>query len=65
MSTCASCGQPFVDESGLCAHHHFHAPDGWAVSNRIMCDFIHRKRVPLRVSFERRPDGVWAQLEAA
>jgi hypothetical protein len=65
MSTCASCGQPLVDEGGLCAHHYSDSEDGWAASNRLMCDFIHRKRIPLRLSFERRSDGVWTHLEAA
>jgi len=41
MSLCACCGQPTGDHDGLCAFHTLDTAD-WAVSNRIMCDFIHR-----------------------
>ena len=51
MSLCASCGLDNPNNVGLCPHHH--VTDGshdWAVGNRIMCDFLHRQRVPRRLA---------------
>jgi hypothetical protein len=45
MSLCASCGLEIIDGSELCRHH-VPLADEWAQSNRIMCDFFHRKRIP-------------------
>jgi hypothetical protein len=39
--------------------------DGWAESNRIMCDFVHRKKIPPRLAPEGRVDEFWAQADAA
>jgi hypothetical protein len=63
MSLCASCGLEIADGSGLCRHHVAH-PDNWAESNRIMCDFFHR-RIPARLAVETRGDEFWAHAEAA
>jgi hypothetical protein len=52
MSVCASCGLPLLDDNGLCGYHHSYPGDDWATSNRIMCDFIHRKRILPRLSLE-------------
>jgi len=65
MSVCASCGLPLLDDSGLCGHHHSDPADNWATSNRIMCDFIHRKKTLPRFGLETREDEVLATLEAA
>jgi hypothetical protein len=64
MSVCASCGLEIVDSAELCRHH---VPQGddWAQSNRIMCDFLHRKKIPPRVSQEGREDAFWAHAGAA
>jgi hypothetical protein len=64
MSLCASCGLALVDDSGLCRHHASVA-DNWAESNRIMCDFLHRKKVPPRLPGESRGDEFWAHADAA
>lgn len=32
-------------------------PIGWAEANRLMCDLIHRGRLPLRVDARRLPEG--------
>ena len=48
MSLCAHCGQPTLDSDGeLCAYHSAGGADKdtWATSNRIMCDFVHRRIV--------------------
>lgn len=47
MSLCAICRT--LNEE-LCDFH-THVPDGddWAQSNRLMCDFLHRGIVPVRV----------------
>lgn len=50
---CSQCG--VIENGGLCAYHHFTlAGDEWAVSNRIMCDLLHRGTVPARVPREER-----------
>ncbi len=48
MNRCAWCNIEVAAGSNLCAHHDA-AEIGWAASNRIMCDFLHRGRVPPRV----------------
>lgn len=50
---CALCGQELVS-AALCAHHHAVSEDGWAVVNRIMCDFFHRTIVPTRLNAAER-----------
>jgi hypothetical protein len=50
MSLCAACGIQLTDGEALCRHHSTGADDGWAASNRIMCDFIHRGVVPARAA---------------
>lgn len=58
MSLCALCGLSVPDGSGVCAHHH-NADDDWASTNRIMCDFFHRHRVPPRLEARERDDDFW------
>lgn len=49
MSVCAICASVIADGEALCSAHPL-APDlDWSVANRLMCDFIHRGRVPARV----------------
>jgi hypothetical protein len=65
MTLCASCRTQLPDEEGLCRHHDSAYGDQWAASNRIMCDFLHRKKVPPRLEpaerdneFSEYPDAV-------
>jgi hypothetical protein len=39
--------------------------DDWAVANRIMCDFFHRKKVPPRLAQAERDDEFWAHTGEA
>ena len=64
MSVCASCGLAITDNTELCRHH-VSQGDDWAQSNRIMCDFVHRKKIPSRLPVEIRGDELWAHADAA
>jgi hypothetical protein len=65
MSLCASCGQ-LSGDGALCPHHHFvYGDDSWAVTNRIMCDFLHRKKMPPRLTPPERDDDFWAHTGEA
>lgn len=59
MSLCALCGLTVPDGTGVCAHHHT-ADDDWASTNRIMCDFFHRQRLPDRLTARERDDDFWS-----
>lgn len=51
VSLCASCGLDISGDVGLCPHHHrVYSGHDWAATNRIMCDFLHRQRVPRRLT---------------
>ena len=65
MSLCASCGLQLSGEAALCPHHHCVYGDDWAVANRIMCDFFHRKKVPPRLAQHDRDDDFWAHTAEA
>ena len=65
MSLCASCGLQLSGEAALCPHHHCVYGDDWAVANRIMCDFFHRKKVPPRLAQHDRDDDFWAHSAEA
>lgn len=54
MRVCVYCGLRLGDARDLCPYNTAYDPD-WAVSNRIMCDFIHRGTV---VGDVRRGDAV-------
>ena len=43
MAICARCG--IITEDGLCPHHTNEYGERWAEENRVICDFIHRKKV--------------------
>jgi hypothetical protein len=64
MSLCASCGLEIIDGSELCRHH-VPLADEWAQSNRIMCDFFHRKRIPARAVPDPAADERWLDADAA
>lgn len=34
-----------IAEDGLCPHHTHEYGERWAEENRVICDFIHRKKV--------------------
>lgn len=53
MNRCASCGADLSEAMSLCPQHHAQEA-GWAASNRIMCDFLHRGLVPPRVRASER-----------
>jgi len=49
MSLRMLCGPPtFHATDALCLHHVVSFGQGWATSNRIMCDFLHRGIVVAR-----------------
>ena len=64
MSLCAACGVEIPGDRTLCAHHETVGRDDWAESNRLMCDLLHRGRVPPRLpSAERENEfGVYAEV---
>lgn len=64
MSLCVSCGLEQGDGNELCRHHLLGQNNTWAESNRIMCDFLHRGRVP-PVAVNDRGDEFWHVAEAA
>ena len=46
MSLCVACGLALAGDADFCPHHQTGYPEDWAVANRIMCDFVHRKWIP-------------------
>ena len=58
MNRCAWCNVEMATGSGLCAHHDT-SESGWAASNRIMCDFLHRGLEPPRVGDGERDEDLW------
>ena len=64
---CALCGLNgvFADHNApICAYHATNASEDWAASNRIMCDFFHRRKVPPRLTAVLRDNDV-AYAESA
>ena len=60
---CAACGVETPDAEGLCRHDHGYGYDEqWAAVNRILCDFLHRKKVPARLTPTERDDECWAHF---
>lgn len=56
MSLCFLCGSPTED---IVHDYHFATlASGWAESNRIRCDLIHRHIVPQRLSERDRADDL-------
>lgn len=59
MSLCASCGSELSDGTSLCRHHHLSLEVGWAQSNRMVCDLVHRGIQPARLAVrEIEPEAV-------
>jgi len=56
MSLCVMCGMQLAADACLCPQHDPTAPTGWALENRIMCDFLHRGVVPRRLNTDERLD---------
>ena len=69
MRICPFCALTTAGDGELCAHHAATDKD-WAVGNRAMCDFLHRRVVP-PPTFEDEGDdalvlaGVTAHAETA
>jgi hypothetical protein len=60
MSLCVVCGTQLAGDTGLCSNHSTAAAEGWAVVNRLMCDFLHRGVAPSGASIidgSREPVG--------
>jgi hypothetical protein len=53
MNRCVLCGLELSGRDHLCRQHDVDNP-GWAASNRIICDFLHRGVVPSRLSAAER-----------
>ena len=49
MGLCAACGVRIPGDGTLCAHHVPGSGNHWAENNRLMCDLLHRGRVPARL----------------
>jgi hypothetical protein len=45
MRLCALCGLAINAELDICPHHHSSMDDNWAISNRLICDFVHRGKL--------------------
>lgn len=52
---CASCGE-YLTGAGMCRWHPDNYGRTWALTNRIICDFIHRGKEPRRVAPSDRVD---------
>lgn len=59
MSACAQCGLQLGHDAALCQHHHVASADDWAAVNRIMCDFLHRRKPLPRLQPSEREDNHW------
>lgn len=56
MRLCPYCGVEVLGDDGVCAHHAAVHGDEWHVSNRVMCDLLHRGIVPERLPEPQRAD---------
>jgi hypothetical protein len=64
MNRCALCGAEVSGAVNLCPNHH--AQDlGWAATNRVMCNFLHRGALPPRVSAVDRSQDLPGCLQEA
>lgn len=55
---CSLCGGLVPNGSGLCTFHTQGTEDGWAATNRIVCDYIHRQQPMSRLSVSEREENV-------
>lgn len=58
MSRCVSCGSDLTDGSLLCRHHALNAEERWSEGNRLLCDLLHRGKVPPRLAQGQREEEV-------
>jgi len=61
MSLCVSCGLALAGDADFCPHHQTGYAEDWAVANRIMCDFVHRKWIPPSPPSSLHEDDFWAE----
>jgi hypothetical protein len=59
MSLCVSCGLALTGDADFCPHHQTGYAEDWAVANRIMCDFVHRKWIPPTPPSSLHEDDGW------
>jgi hypothetical protein len=64
MNLCASCGYQLPVGYALCPHHHT-TDTGWARTNRVMCDLLHRGIAPLRLRARDREDEMIGRVQPA
>lgn len=57
MSLCAICSFQLRGDRGLCAHHDGLYDEAWAMVNRVMCDFLHRRKEPELLPDDEAPLG--------
>jgi len=65
MSLCAACGVEIPGDGTLCANHAPDSGDDWAENNRLMCDLLHRRRVPPRLPPAEREEEFCDDAEVA
>ena len=53
MSLCSQCGLTIPQGEELCPHHTCSVGDDWAEANRLICDFLHRKKLREETAEER------------
>lgn len=58
MSVCVQCGIERDDGALLCPQHERESLDTWAEGNRIICDWIHRGKLPESPP-DRTDDAAW------
>lgn len=56
VTLCSACGLQTNVDTSICSHHHLANGDDWAVSNRIICDLIHRRLAPIRLTLAQLAD---------
>lgn len=65
VTPCAACGSSLFGaeaERGVCGHHHAVAVEGWAVANRVFCDWLHRRIEPPHVPWVEAPPVEWSDV---
>jgi hypothetical protein len=58
VATCTLCRAEVSSGAELCLYHLGTEANDWAATNRIMCDFFHRKKVPPRLAPAQRDEEV-------
>jgi hypothetical protein len=66
MSRCVACGEALSAGTIFCPCHPDGHENGWAATNRVMCDLVHRGVAPPRLRpSEREGDPERRPAEAA